>query len=514
MTIKDILAQLQPVELKINQRLMTPEVRAVLPHVKRAMEALNTIYLRQQDQDLPGLWAKVMAGDDENLKTFFRVFNGPWNSLEAHKSVVSSVPSRKPGCSFYPADLSKDQWEQELSRRSSEEREKLVDNYTVIRGKPGLLRAVPFHEEYAEDLAVVARELRAAAEASKHEGLRSYLAVRAETLLNGDYRKADEAWVRLRETPLEVVIGPYEVYEDNFAGIKAAYEGMLMVVDRERDKQLSAIERELSSFARVFPVPAGSKPSVGGLAPIVVVQQLFGAGEASAGVMASAFNLPNDPWVRGNVGWKQIMISNVMQAKFENCTRKISEKLVEDGGEAAFDPYFFFVLLHEVSHGLGPAFRANGEPVSRCLGSHYTAIEEAKADVGALFLLQEFGGRGAVPGFPPDVLLKSFLAGLFRSMRFGLHEAHGAANIVQFNWYEEKGVIRVSKNGRFTAAADHLRSATDELLNKLCEIEAAASPGEAEVFLKRYGKAHPHIVDAIDRLKHIPIDIRVGWPKI
>ena len=228
--------------------------------------------------------------------------------------------------------------------------------------------------------------------------------------------------------------------------------------------------------------------------------------------MASAFNLPNDPWVRGNVGWKQVMIYNVMQSKFNACTKKIATKISNGKIKADFGPYFYFVLLHEVSHGLGPAYRKDGRNVAKCIGSAYTAIEEAKADTGALYLMLHLGGKYGIPFFEKQDLLDSYFAGLFRSMRFGVHEAHGAANVIEFNWLKEKGVIILNEDGSFSTNSEKLIEAADSLINKLCEIEANATPEEADEFLKKYALPGAEILKAIDSLKDIPIDIRVEYP--
>ncbi len=372
--------------------------------------------------------------------------------------------------------------------------------------------AVDYHVKYAAELADMAAALREAAarvraDGPSAEGLAAYLELRAKTLVEGDYRSADAAWVRLRDAPIELVLGPSEVYLDALTGVKAAYEGMLFAVDAEKGRALRDIEAGLPGLAAAFPLPEGSRSAVGGLAPIVVVDLLYSSGEARQGVMAAAFNLPNDPWVRGNVGWKQVMIRNVMEAKFRKVGEPISRAVLGDSA-AGFEPFFFFVLLHEVSHGLGPAFRADGKPVDQALGARYTAIEEAKADTGALHLLLAKGGVSGIPAFGERELLDSYVAGLFRSMRFGLHEAHGAANLIEFNWLAESGVLSWSPKGRLVSRPEALRDSVAALLRELCRIEAAATPAEADAFLARYGKASPELEAAIAALADIPTDIR------
>jgi hypothetical protein len=201
------------------------------------------------------------------------------------------------------------------------------------------------------------------------------------------------------------------------------------------------------------------------------------------------------------------MIYNIMQAKFKTCTSVIAKRISDNRITAEFDPYFFFVLMHEVSHGLGPAYRADGTKVASAIGSAYTTIEEAKADTGGLVLLLKMGGKYGVPAFGTRPLLDSFFAGLFRSMRFGVHEAHGGANVIEFNWMKERGVITVNPDGSFATNDTNFAATADELLEELCRIEAAATPEEAAAFVKKWAHPGKEILDALEKLKDIPIDI-------
>ncbi len=506
----DVLAQFKPVKLHSDDIPLTEDLKEALPYIKNAMDGITEIFLRQQNEYLPEHYDEIMDSDDEDRKSFYEFFKGPWNQLTDYKSEFDGIDDRPKGCAFYPADIEKEEFETFLETLSKEEKERFTDTYTVVVRDDDGLKAVPFHEYYNVELEYISENLEKAAEIVENEELSSYLKHRAETLLNGEYQHSDSEWVKMKNSPLELVMGPYEVYADAFMGIKATYESMLLVVDREKGDALAEIESNLNKLAEIFPVPEGSKPAVGGMAPMVVVNQIYSAGEAAQGIMASAFNLPNDPWVRGNVGWKQVMIYNVMQAKFNTCTKVIAERVLENG-TALFDPYFNFVLLHEVSHGLGPAYRSNGENVAKCIGSAYTAVEEAKADTGALYLLLHLGGKYGIPEYKPEELFESYFAGLFRSMRFGVHEAHGAANVIQFNWFMEKGVITLEHDGRFTLNVAELTKHTDELLNTICDIEANATPEKAQEFLKKYAKPGKEITDTLDKLKDIPIDIRAEY---
>ncbi|MBB6480578.1 dipeptidyl-peptidase 3 family protein [Spirochaeta isovalerica] len=510
--IEEILNQFKEVPLEADLESLPEDVRSALPYIRQAMDLVTRIFLRQQHEHLPEHYDSVMKGEDEWRKRFYELFKGPWNQLTDFKSEYPDVNNRSAGCAFYPEDWANAKIKKTVEAMSGPEKEAAMDTYTVLRDNKGKLEAIPYHVYYAEELGEVFDLLEKAADMVEHEGLSSYLINRAEALVSGNYRESDAEWVRLTDSPVDLVIGPYEVYADALLGVKATYESMLMVVDREKGNALKEIESNLENLAAVFPVQSGAKAAVGGVAPIVVVDQIYSGGEAAQGVMAAAFNLPNDAWVRGNVGWKQVMLHNVMKAKFTVGTKEIAKKVMHGGENVDFDPMFTFVLLHEISHGLGPAYRADGRETAKCIGSSYVAIEETKADTGALYLILKLGGQYGINRYDSEVLLKTYLAGLFRSMRFGVHEAHGKANVIQFNWLKEKGVI--TRDGdRFAINAENIQNVAEELLVKVCTIEAAATPEEAEDFLREYGTPGEDILNAIGKLSDIPTDIKPVFPE-
>ncbi|MBP5434830.1 hypothetical protein J6Z39_03315 [bacterium] len=509
--VSEAIGKFKPVSIGFDHSILSDDIKKALPYLKNAMDGITRIFLRQQSEALPQVYDEVMAGNDEEKKSFFKLFLGPWGQLENFKSLFEEFNDRPATCAFYPVDITKEEWEEALANASEEEKEQLLDTYTVIERENGKLKATPYHEYFKEELADIFDNLEAAADVVENEELKKYLYERAEGLVTGNYRDSDATWVRTKNVPIDPVIGPFEVYADDFMGIKATYEAFLMVVDHEKGNQLKEIEDNLPNISKHFPLPANSKAAVGGMAPMIVVNQIYAAGEARQGIMASAFNLPNDAWVRGEVGWKQIMIYNIMKAKFDTCTTVIAERVSNGTIHADFDPYFYFVLMHEVSHGLGPAYRSDGTPVAKAIGKNYTAIEEAKADTGSLFTLVKLGGQYGIPSYGKNRVLDSFFAGLFRSMRFGVHEAHGAANVVEYNWLKEKGVIRVLPDGGFKTDATNLEEAAESLLYELCRIEAEATPDEAAAFLKKYAEPGRDILDALDRLTDIPIDICVEY---
>jgi len=507
----EAISKFKKVDISYDYSTLPDDIKNALPHLKSAFDLITTIFMRQQMEGLPEIYNSVMAGTDEEKKEFFKLFKGPWDQLADFKSVYPEFSDRPATCAMYPADITKEEWDKTLADMSAEEKELMTDTYTVIVREEGKLKAIPYHIYYAEELGEIFEHLENAAECVENELLKEYLISRAEGLVTGNYRDSEALWVKMKDVPIDPVFGPFEVYADGFLGLKATYEAFLMVVDHEKGNRLKEIENNLENLAAIFPVPEGSKAAVGKIAPMIVVHQIYSSGEAAQGIMASAFNLPNDAWVRGTVGWKQVMIYNMMQAKFNNATMKIADKISHGKIKAEFDPYFYFVLMHEVSHGLGPAYRADGTPVSKAIGKSYTGIEEAKADIGGLYILLKLGGKYGIPAFGKEKILNSFFAGLFRSMRFGVHEAHGAANVLEFNFFKEHGIIKVLENGDFETDSTKLVEVTEVLLNELCRIEADATPEEAAAFLKRFAVPGSDILDALAKLSDIPIDIRVEY---
>lgn len=504
-----ILKSYVPARISTEEQELPDPVRRALPNIRRAMDILHDIFMRQQDEGLSEIFPKKMKTEG-GLGEFYRRFQGPWYPVEDYKSYDPEVPDRRPGCSLYPQDMTVEEFKNAVKELSPELREVWESPTTAIRRDDrGALEPIPYHVLYAEALGDLFDELSAAADildAGGEERLAEYLRVKAEALVSGNYREADSEWVRLKEVPMELVIGPYEVYSDALFGRKAMYEGMLLRVDKERCDRLSQIEENLDALAAAFPLPNGSKPAVGGLAPMIVANLIYNAGEARQPIYPAAFNLPNDPWVRGNVGWKQVMLYNVMQAKFSNATLPIAGQVLAEEVETSFEPYFYEVILHEVSHGLGPAYRADGRTVDNSLGAHYTAIEEAKADTGGLFFLLEFGGSYGIPKFEEKALIQSYVAAQFRSMRFGINEAHGAANVIEHNWMLACGGISRGSEG-YTVDPDKAKKGIRELLQKLCELEASAAQEEAEAFLEKWAQADEKLLEAIRQLEDIPIDL-------
>jgi hypothetical protein len=400
-----------------------------------------------------------------------------------------------------------------------EQKEAIQGLFTVIhRLNPDRLEAVPYSHEYKQFLEPAAQRLREAAALTSDARLKDFLTKRADAFLSDDYRESDMAWMDLNG-PIEVVIGPYEVYEDEMFNYKAAFESFVCVVDRPESEKLAAYAHALPAMERNLPEPEQYKnPNRGAESPIKVVQELYTAGDARRGVQTAAFNLPNDEFVREKKGSKKVLLKNVINAKYRQSGHPISLRVLDESQQSLvnFDAFFNQILFHELSHGLGPGMitLATGERVDARipLKNLYSTIEESKADVLGLWNIVYAQNEKLLTGFNEQQLYASYAAIMFRSMRFGVGEAHGRGTALQWNWLREKGAIVPSTNGRYRVDFDRFRDAVKSLATELLTIEATGDFDRANALLTKYGVSNPEIEAMNARLSDIPVDITPVFP--
>ena len=382
----------------------------------------------------------------------------------------------------------------------------------VRRSPTGALVAVPYSVEYQPELALAASLLREAAAATGNASLRRFLETRAASLLSDDYYESDVAWMEL-DAAVEPTFGPYETYEDGWFNAKAAFEAFVTVRDDAETAKVARLSGELQEIEDHLPMdPAWRNPKLGGLAPIRVVNELFAAGDGRRGVTTAAFNLPNDERILREKGAKRVMLRNVQEAKFKNVLLPISKVAVApaDGKRISFDAFFTHILMHEMVHGLGPhgLDRPTGRTTVReQLGSAYPAIEEAKADVVGLFALHRLVDRGVLPKELERTMYATFLASAFRSIRFGVNEAHGRGVALQLNWFLDQGGVEVRPDGRFAVVDGKIRAAVESLSRELLTLQARGDAAGAKALLDRMAVVRPPVATVLGRLGGIPVDI-------
>ncbi len=511
-------ARFEPVTMNADLAALSPDDRAALAHLVRAAHLVDEVFWRQAWTGNPRLRERVARLEGplaEPARAYFRIMYGPWDRLEGFEPFIGRRP-HPPGAGFYPEDMTREEFEAWLAAHLGD-RKAFTSPTTVIRRRDGALVAVPYSREYREWLEPAARELEAAAAATDNPTLARFLRLRAEALRSDDYYESDLAWMDL-EGPLEVVIGPYETYEDGLFGYKAAFEAFLCVTQPEDSARLERYTATLPLLERSLPIPDEHKNLHRGTAsPIRVADEVLTAGDARAGVQTLAFNLPNDERVREAKGSKKVLLKNMMRAKYDAILEPIAARVLPPGedGKLLFSSYFHFVLFHEMAHGLGPGrivVDGRETEVRLELKDLYSAIEEAKADVVGAWSLYLLAGRGTVPREVVEHLPWTYTAGLFRSARFGVAEAHGLGVVVQFNWLLEHGALEVTPEGRFRPVPSRFREALEGLAHELLMAQALGSYDRARELVDRYGTPSPTMRALLESLADVPVDVEPRYP--
>jgi peptidase M49-like protein len=509
------LAQFAPVRFTADVSSLTDEDRQVLAKLVEAGKLMNEIFLRQAWTGNPELRQRLQAYNGEHAdaaRQYFDINFGPWDRLAERQPFIGDKP-HPPGAGYYPEDIKKEDFEAWIAQHP-QDKEKLTSTVTVIRrGQDRSLTAVPYSREYAEWLVPAARLLREAAALTGNASLEKFLELRAAAFASDDYYASDLAWMDL-DAPVEVTIGPYETYEDELFGYKAAFEAFVTVNLPAESAALARYKERLPWLERNLPIPEEHKNlNRGTESPIRVVDTVYTAGDTRAGVQTIAFNLPNDERVREAKGSKKVLLRNTMRAKYDRILLPIAERVLDPAqvNDVSFDAYFNEVLHHELSHGLGPGtITVNGRKTEarKELKELYATLEEAKADVMGVYNILALIGRNEMPGELRRSLEPTYVAGLFRSARFGVDEAHGQGVVAQFNYLQQKGALEIDANGRVRAVSEKFPAAIRDLLHDMLMLEATGDYEGTKRFLDTYGKATQPIRDAIARLADVPVDIR------
>ena len=511
------LAQLPRTAVDYDRKLLDERETRVVRKLIEASRFLDEIYIRQVWQGNPALRdrlaAAARAGQPGALPALalFEVHKGPWDRLKGDEPFIGT--QKKPaGGGFYAEDITKAEIEAWIGKHPGD-KAAFQSLFTVIRRQRDRLVAVPYSQEYREWLEPAAARLRDAAALTGNPSLKDFLEKRAAALLSDDYFASDLAWMDL-DSDIDVVFGPYEVYEDGLFNWKASFESFVTVRDKTESEKLSVYATHLPDLEKSLPIPDAHKNFNRKFeSPIRVVQEIFTSAEARRGVQTSAFNLPNDERVREAKGSKKVLLKNVMDAKFRLSGKPIAERVIakDQLSGLSFDAYFNHILFHELSHGLGPGMIQGPEgqrvEARMLLKNLYSTIEECKADVVGMWSILHAIDQKWLTSFDEKGLGVTVAALAFRSMRFGLDEAHGGGTAIQWNWFREKGAIAPADGSRFRVEPAKFREAVRSLANELLMIEATGDFARGRRLLDRYAKSTPEIEKVIGRLKDIPVDI-------
>ncbi len=510
------IARFAPTELTADLSALPESERQALAHIIRAAQVMDALFLEQ-----------VWAGNDTMLVSllrdqsplgrarlhYFLINKGPWSRLDHNEPFIEGVPAKPASANFYPTGASKAEVEKWIASLNPAQKLLATGFFSTIRrGPDGRFVAVPYSIEYQGELAIAAGALREAARLTRQPTLKAFLESRATAFATNDYYDSDVKWMELEAT-IEPTIGPYEVYEDEWFNYKAAFEAFVTVKDEAESAKLRKFGGSLQEIENNLPIdPKYRNPSLGALAPIAVVNTVFSAGDANRGVQTAAFNLPNDERVIREKGSKRVMLKNNQEAKFAKVLVPISKIALTaaDQTHVAFEAFFTHILMHELMHGLGPhdiTVGGRSTTVRQELKDTYSTIEEAKADVSGLFALQFLVDRGQLDKALERTMYTTFLASSFRSMRFGINEAHGRGQAIQVNYFLDKGAFVAHADGTFAVDDARIRQAVVDLTREIMTLQAEGSAAKARGMIEKLGVLRPEVQRVLDRLADIPIDI-------
>ena len=516
------IARFFPTTLTADTSKLTPKDRQALDKIIAAAKLLDPLFLRQVWSGNEALEKKLQADKSATGRLrlhYFYINDGPWSRLDEKKPFIEGVPEKPHGANYYPEDMTKEEFNTWLQSLPEAEKQKATGFFHLIRRGPDKkLTIVPYSQAYQDVLEPAAKLLREAAALTTNATLRDFLNKRADAFGSDDYYDSDVAWMDL-DSPIDVTIGPYETYEDELFSYKAAFEAYVTLRDDAETAKLAKFSGHLQELENNLPIdPRYRNPKLGAASPIRVVNLVFGSGEGNSGVQTAAFNLPNDERVVKEKGSKRVMLKNTQDAKFNKTLIPISRVVLApaDQSALAFDSFFTHILCHELMHGLGPHnIKVGGQDTTprKQLKELYSAIEEAKADMTGLWALQFMIDRGIIEKSMERTLYTTYLASMFRSVRFGITEAHGRGVAMQFNYLTDEGAIKFNDaNGTFSIDHTKIKDSVRKLTSELLTMEAEGSYDKAKAILDKFAVIRPPMQQALEKLKDVPVDIEPIFP--
>lgn len=492
-----------PFELTADLSHLSDNEREMLKVLFDASAIMNKMYWCQTY----GPNEELLAGLDENTRKFVDINYGPWNRLDNNKSFIEGIGPKPLGANFYPKDMTTEEFE------AWEDPNK--DNlYTMIRrDENGQLKSIWYHEYFKEETQKVADLLRKAADLADDEGLKNYLNLRAEALLTDDYFASDMAWLDMKNSNVDLVIGPIENYEDALYGYKAAHEAFILIKDIAWSEKLARFAQYLPVLQEQIPVEDKYKAETPGFdTDLNAYDVIYYAGDCNAGSKTIAINLPNDERVQLEKGTRRLQLKNSMRAKFEKILVPISEVLIakDQLQYVTFDAFFANTMFHEVAHGLGIKNTINGNgPIRKALKEQYSALEEGKADILGLFMVTQLNEMGEFADTDLMENYVTFMAGIFRSVRFGAASSHGKANMVRFNYFLEKEAFKKTDEGTYAIDFEKMKAASKDLIALILQIQGDGDYDAAKALIETKGLITPDLKADLDKVDAagIPTDI-------
>ena len=501
---KDLLEIYTDFTLTANIDHLSANEKEMLKILFKAADIMNNIYWKESFGDKEGLMSRIQ---NPYSKKFADINYGPWNRLDDNKSFIDGIGSKPKGVQFYPEDMTKEEFE------SWDDVNKSSQYTMIIRDKKGHLQSVWFHDYFKEEISQTANLLKQAAELAVDEGFKKYLNLRAEALLTDDYLASDMAWMEMKNNHIDIVIGPIENYEDALFGTKAAHEAFVLVKDIEWTKKLAHFAQFLPELQKQMPVEDKYKQEKPGSdADLGAYDAIYYAGDCNAGSKTIAINLPNDERVHLEKGSRRLQLKNSMRAKFDKILLPISKILIAEDqrGHLSFDAFFSNTMFHEVAHGLGIKNTINGKgDVRSAIKEQYSALEEGKADILGLFMVTKLHEKGELGDVDLMDNYVTFMAGIFRSVRFGAASSHGKANMIRFNYFLEREAFKKNSDGTYSINMEKMISASADLTQLILKIQGDGDYDAAKKLVEDMGIITASLQADLDRIDAagIPVDI-------
>ena len=479
--------------------------KQMLPLLFEAADIMDGLFWMENYGDKDELMAKI--GDNADIKKLASIAYGPWDGLDGNKPFVEGIGPKPAGAQFYPADMTEEEWNAFADPNKDSQ-------YTmIVRDENGALKSIWYHEYFAEQIEKAASLLDRASELAGDKEFATYLKLRAKALRTDDYLESDMQWMDVRNNNIDMVIGPIENYTDARYGIKASHEAFILIKDQEWTKQLARYAAFVPKLQKQLPVPAKYKKEVPGSdVDLAAYDAVYYAGDCNANSKTIAINLPNDERVQLQRGTRKLQLKNAMQAKFEKILNPISEVLMtpESMEHIKFDAFFANVMFHETAHGMGIKNTITGKGTVRsALGNQYNAIEEAKADVLGLYLVTKLAEMGEYTNTTMEDNYTTFLAGIFRSVRFGAASAHGKANMLEFNYFQNEGAFTRNENGLYAIDFDKMKVAVEKLAGDILMHQGDGDYEATKAWMSEMTVIKPELQADLDRVNEagIPVDI-------
>ena len=510
------LAKWKPVDMPFNRKGLTPREQKLVEKLVEASKLLDEVYWQQSDQSGRELYRTTR---DPIVKGLLGIMGCRWDLIDDNHPFVGEVPMPK-GRDLYPHDVTREEIDKYIAAHP-ERKAFIYSPYTVVKRQGTELIAIPFHIEYKKWIDPMSAKLREAAALSDDKAFANFLRLRADALLISNYYKSDIAWLELNNPKFDIIFAPYETYLDDLLGVKTSFGASVLIRNEAESRKLALYQKFVPDIQDALPLAAADRPSKRGhLTPMEVMDAPYRAGDLRFGYQAVADNLPNDPRIHQEKGSKKIFFKNFMDSRVANVVLPVARRLMlpDQAAKATGEGYMAATVLHEIAHGLGPTFSlVNGKQldIRESIGSAFSGLEEAKADVTGMFGLAWLMKNGALPKSRAEEFYSSYVAGIFRTLRYGIGEAHGRAQMMEFNYLMEQKALAQASDGRYSVDYKRMPIALEQLTKQLLEMEATGDRSRVEAWFAKYNTMPADLKSALAATNDIPVDVRptfVGFP--